>query len=94
MTTRTTNIAGLDIVVHTTRIKAARNFFSVDVLYLTNEQVKVIDEDLPETGSSQESGWYWQETDGNEFCSICGPYPTQQAALKNAEEFIQGGARS
>jgi hypothetical protein len=54
--------------------------FAVLCRYWTTAELKKIDETLPETGSSQAPGWYWDEIDSDDLvpCGApCGPYASE-----------------
>lgn len=59
--------------------------FYVSVRHYSTEELVKIDEDLPDTGSSQEAGFYWDEYDEMEDeanGAPCGPYSSEEAAKR------------
>ena len=53
------------------------------IRFYTTTELKKIDENLPETGASQEPGFYYDEVDDEEEMGApCGPHPTQEAAIE------------
>lgn len=53
------------------------------VRYYTHEELVKIDEDLPQTGASQEAGFYWDEIDidNDPMGAPSGPYANEEEAI-------------
>lgn len=65
-----------------------RGFFA-RVRFYTTEELKKIDETLPNTGASQKPGYFWDEFDGEDVLGApSGPYKTREAAVRSWKQGI------